>query len=109
MLVAAGAVGLGGARSAATGSAGSGPATTALTLYGRQFHLHSPTRLPGQLPEKGDRHSAYAELVDRVYEVVGEFRNTPAAQLLALFHRVDPAAASPLPELRLTQVPLPGV
>jgi hypothetical protein len=65
LLVAAGAVGLGGARSAATDRGRPGSTTTALTLYGRQFHLHSPTRLAGEVPLKGDRHTAYAELLDR--------------------------------------------
>ena len=38
---------------------------TELWLYARHFHLHSPTHRAGQLPVKGDRHSAYGELLDR--------------------------------------------
>src|SRR5207247_5732293 len=30
----------------------------------RYVHLHAPGRRPGQVPEKGDRHTAYAELLD---------------------------------------------
>src|SRR5262245_23110399 len=69
-LVAAGAVGLGAAKAAAAPA----PSTTELRLYGRRLHLHSPARRAGQLPEKGDRHSAYAELLDRPGgPVVGHF------------------------------------
>jgi hypothetical protein len=45
-----------------------------LRLYGRNFHLHSPARRAGTVPEKGDRHSTYGELLDRPGgKVVGHF------------------------------------
>ena len=70
LLVAAGALGLGAAKAAAAPA----PSATELRLYGRQFHLHAPARRAGQLPEKGDRHTAYAELLDRPDgRVVGHF------------------------------------
>jgi hypothetical protein len=72
-MVAAGALGLGAAR----GSAASGaalPSTTELELFGRHVHLHAPGRRNGRLPAKGDRHTAYAELLDRPNgTVVGHF------------------------------------
>jgi hypothetical protein len=40
------------------------PSRTELTLYGRHLHLHAPARRAGELPRKGDRHTAYAELLD---------------------------------------------
>ena len=47
---------------------------TELLLYGRGLHLHSPTKLPGQVPESGDRHSAYGELLTHPRgKVVGQF------------------------------------
>ncbi len=47
---------------------------TELLLYGRGFHLRSQTKRPGQVPEAGDRHSAYGELLDRPNgKVVGQF------------------------------------
>jgi hypothetical protein len=44
-------------------AAGAGTPTT-LRLYGRGAHLHSPTHEPGMVPAKGDRFTAYAELLD---------------------------------------------
>ena len=73
LFVAAGALGLGAARSPSAGTSRP-PTATELTLHGRQFHLHSPARRAGELPEKGDRHTAYAELLDRPGgRVVGHF------------------------------------
>ena len=40
------------------------PSRTELKLYGRHLHLHAPARRAGELPRKGDRHTAYAELLD---------------------------------------------
>jgi hypothetical protein len=56
--LAAGTLGL----SAAAATAAETPTT--LRLYGRQAHLHSPSRRPGQVPAKGERFTAYAELLD---------------------------------------------
>jgi len=63
LVAAAGAFGLGAARQS-TASAAEVPRATELSLYGRHFHLQAPARRSGQLPEKGDRHTAYAELLE---------------------------------------------
>ena len=61
------------------GAAGAQAATpkregTELLLYGRGFHLHSQTKLPGQVPVSGDRHSAFGELLSKpAGNVVGQF------------------------------------
>jgi hypothetical protein len=62
-------------RAVSPGPPGTEPTpATELRLYGRHVHLHSPARRAGQLPEKGDRHTAYAELLDRPGgKVVGSF------------------------------------
>jgi hypothetical protein len=68
---AAAAVGIG-----AAGAQAATPKTegTELLLYGRGFHLHSQTKRPGQIPENGDRHNAYGELLSRPGgNVVGHF------------------------------------
>jgi hypothetical protein len=73
-LLAAGALGI-----AAAGAQGTAWARTTkrggqLRLYGRNFHLHSPSHQAGTVPEKGDRHSTYGELLDRPNgTVVGHF------------------------------------
>ena len=47
---------------------------TELVFYGRNFHLHNPSKRAGMVPEGGDRHSAYGELLDRPKgKVVGHF------------------------------------
>src|SRR4051794_36509117 len=71
----AGAVGLG-ASGAAAASAAATPKLegTELVLHGRNFHLHSQEKVAGQLPQSGDRHSAYGELLDRARgKVIGHF------------------------------------
>jgi hypothetical protein len=74
LLLAAGALGLGAARRPATARAGAPKAKGELRLYGRNFHLHAPCRRAGQVPESGDRHNAYGELLDRPNgKVVGHF------------------------------------
>ena len=78
-MLAAGALGLGAAQRAdASGSVPSrvwqGTKPTELRLYGRNFHLHAPDHRAGQVPVKGERHSAYGELLDRPNgKVVGHF------------------------------------
>src|SRR5262245_16156589 len=67
LLVAAGVLGIGAATRQSTGAGAaqqSPPSRTELTLYGRHLHLHAPTRRAGEMPRKGDRHTAYAELLD---------------------------------------------
>jgi hypothetical protein len=75
LMLAAGALGLGAAqRAEAAGSVAPATNATELRLYGRNFHLHAPERRVGQVPEKGDRHSAYGELLARPKgKVVGHF------------------------------------
>jgi hypothetical protein len=70
LALAAGAVGL-----SATGAQAATPKTEGtLILHGRGFHLDSQTKLRGQVPQSGDRHSAYGELVDRPNgKAVGQF------------------------------------
>lgn len=47
---------------------------TELRLFARHYHLHSPTHLAGQIPGKGERTSAYGELLDRPNgKVIGHF------------------------------------
>jgi hypothetical protein len=73
-LLAVGALGL-----TAAGAQGTAWARTAkrggqLRIYGRNFHLHSPEHRAGTVPEKGDRHSTYGELLDRPNgKVIGHF------------------------------------
>ncbi len=75
LVLVAGALGLGAAqRAEAAGSVLPTTKATELRLYGRNFHLHAPERRAGQVPEKGDSHSAYGELLARPKgKVVGHF------------------------------------
>jgi hypothetical protein len=74
MLVAAGVLGLGGAAKRSSETGPTSPAATELTLFGRQYHLHAPERRAGELPQKGDRLTAYAELAERPGgSAVGDF------------------------------------
>jgi len=68
LVLAAGAVGL----QAGAADAAAVPAT--LRLYGSGLHLHSRSRRPGQVPEKGERFTGYAQLSDSPGgRVVGHF------------------------------------
>jgi hypothetical protein len=75
LVLAAGALGVGAAQRSASSRAAPANSTDAeLRLYGRNLHLHSAARTRGEVPAKGDRHSAYGELVDRPNgKVVGHF------------------------------------
>jgi hypothetical protein len=79
LLLVAGAFGLGAAQRAEGAVAvpartWQGTTATELRLYGRNFHLHAPDRRAGQVPVKGERHSAYGELMERPNgKVVGHF------------------------------------
>ena len=67
LLAAAGVLGLGTVRRYAPTAGTAQPlreGRTELTLYGRHLHLHAPDRRAGALPQKGDRHTAYAELLN---------------------------------------------
>jgi hypothetical protein len=80
LLLAAGALGIGETRWSKTARAAV-PTGTELSLYGRYLHLHSSSRRAGVVPAKGDRHSAYAELLDRPQgSVVGHFTAARLAQ-----------------------------
>jgi hypothetical protein len=57
-----------------TGTARAAHGANELRLYGRNFHLHSPSHRAGQVPANGERHSGYGELLDRPKgKVVGHF------------------------------------
>lgn len=79
LMLAAGALGLGAAQRADASSSvpsrvWQGTKATELKLYGRNFHLHAPDHRAGQVPVKGERHSAYGELLGRPNgKVVGHF------------------------------------
>lgn len=76
-MLAAGAAGIAAARRPESATAA--PGAKQLRLYGRNFHLHSPSHRAGQVPANGERHSTYGELLDRPGgKVVGHFT---AAQL----------------------------
>src|SRR5262249_57077206 len=64
LLVAAGVLGRGAATRQSSTAVEAQPSRSELKLYGRHLHLHASTRRAGELPRKGDRHTAYAELLD---------------------------------------------
>jgi len=71
LVLAAGALGIAARR---PGTARAAPGANELRLYGRNFHLHSPSHRAGQVPTNGERHSGYGELLDRPGgKVVGHF------------------------------------
>jgi hypothetical protein len=77
LVMALGAVGLGAAsrpENAGAATPATARSTSTLRLYARQLHLQAPSRVPGQVPEKGDRHTGYAQLLNRPNgRVVGHF------------------------------------
>jgi hypothetical protein len=80
LLVLGGALGLGSvhrvsvAQAQPAGGRADEPASTTLTLYGRDWHMFAPDLRRGVVPEKGDRVATYGELVaDQAGEKVGEF------------------------------------
>jgi Allene oxide cyclase barrel like domain len=76
LVLVAGAFGLGAVERAEASGSVAAPTTkgTELRFYGRNFHLHAPDRRAGQVPEKGERHSTYGELLARPKgKVVGSF------------------------------------
>jgi hypothetical protein len=84
--LAAGALGLGAARAAEAKAA----PPLSLTLDGRLYHLHAPSRRAGLPPAKGERLTAYADLFDRGSgKKVGQFSS-------ALFALGMPATAGSL-------------
>ena len=88
-LLAAGALGVGYAAREATddGAASALPRTAKkLVVYGREMKLHSPNRVPGELPGAGDRATPRGRLVDRRERPLGSFSSAslPAAAALEL-------------------------
>ena len=78
LMLAAGALGLGAARADASVKVTPTVSTNAaeeLRLFGRNFHLQAADHRAGQVPEKGERHSAYGELLARRNgkKVIGHF------------------------------------
>jgi hypothetical protein len=78
LMLAAGALGLGAARADASVKVAPTARTNAteeLRLFGRNFHLHAADHNAGQVPAKGERHSAYGELLSRPNgkKVIGHF------------------------------------
>ena len=86
-LLAAGAVGLGWAAREATdgGPAGfsTGPKRD-LVLFGRDWRLHSPARIPGEPPPAGDRPTPQGRLVDARERTIGSFASALAGAGSAL-------------------------
>ena len=88
-----GALGLGAGRATAS-TAAIGPATQELTFHGRDLHLYGQNRRAGVVPTKGERLTAFAELLDRPSgRVVGEFSSAYFA-LASAFGALPAAAAS---------------
>jgi hypothetical protein len=92
-LIAAGALGVGyAAREATDGSETAAPTRRGrkLVVYGRDMKLHSPNRVPGELPPAGDRATPQGRLVDRRERALGSFSSAslPAAAALEL-HTFD--------------------
>jgi hypothetical protein len=76
LVVALGAIGLGAVKGPAAAGAATRPegSSWTLRLYARQLHLHAPERVAGQVPTKGDRHTGYAQLLNkRKGRVIGHF------------------------------------
>lgn len=87
-LLTAGALGVGyAAREATDGPAaatGGARKRNDLTIFGRDFKLHSPNRTPGEKPPKGDRATPQGRLVDRRDQQIGDFRSAALPALAAL-------------------------
>jgi hypothetical protein len=80
LLVVGGAIGLGSisrvpeARAQQAEGRSDAPASTTLTLHGRDWHLFAADLRRGEVPEKGDRVAVYGELLaQQEGEKVGEF------------------------------------
>ncbi len=90
-LLAAGALGIGYAAREATddGAASAAPrGAKTLVVYGRDMKLHSPKRVPGELPPAGDRATPQGRLVDRRERPLGSFSSASLAAALEL-HTFD--------------------
>jgi hypothetical protein len=55
-----------------------------LTVYGREWRLHSPNRVPGEKPPAGDRPTPQGRLVDERERTIGAFTSAAIAGLGAL-------------------------
>jgi hypothetical protein len=77
-VIAAGALGVGfAAREARDG--GRPSAAGSRTIYGRDWRLHSPNRVPGERPAAGDRATPRGRLVDRHERDLGTFTSAALA------------------------------
>jgi hypothetical protein len=86
-VVAAGALGIGYAAREATGGQSNGTARKQgdkLTIYGRDFRLYSPNRVPGERPPPGDRATPQGRLVDGRGRPLGSFSSSALAGAAAL-------------------------
>ena len=77
-LVAAGALGIGYAAREAIDN-GSSDAVKSRTIYGRDWRLHSPNRVPGERPAAGDRATPQGRLVDGNDQHLGSFSSAALA------------------------------
>ena len=77
-LLAAGALGVGYAAREATDK-GTSSATKSRTIYGRDWRLHSPSRVPGERPAAGDRATPQGRLVDGNERSLGSFSSAAFA------------------------------
>ncbi|MGZ8694429.1 MAG: hypothetical protein ACXWYS_03215 [Gaiellaceae bacterium] len=83
-LLAAGALGIGYAAREATdgGTVAAGSAAQSSkgrTIYGRDWRLHSPNRVPGERPPLGDHPTPQGRLVDQRGHPVGAFSSAAVA------------------------------
>jgi hypothetical protein len=83
-VLAAGALGLGYAARDATdgGVSTTSPtvrASRSRTIYGRDWRLHSPNRVPGEAPPAGDRQTPQGRLVDARGRTIGAFSSAALA------------------------------
>lgn len=77
-LLAAGALGVGYAAREATDD-GSARAAKSRKIYGRDWRLHSPNRVPGERPPAGDRATPQGRLVDGHERDLGSFTSAALA------------------------------
>ena len=92
-MLAGGAVGLGVAARSATGSGVAVPTAAPalrrksgkLTLYGRDWRLHTPGVEPGKLPSAADAAVPMGRIVDRSQRPLGEFRAAALPGLAGAF------------------------
>jgi hypothetical protein len=87
-LLAAGALGVGYAAREATDE-GAPSAAKSRTIYGRDWRLHSPNRVPGERPAAGDRATPQGRLVDRQDKDLGSFSSAALGAGAIEMHTFD--------------------